>query len=292
MRDFSGDVFAVHHCLLEDIEALGEADTIYYMGCPECRKKTCDHGLTPVPVFLANILFMTFDQKVQAKGIGSVIESLLEIPAEHCVPDAHGIQEKLENALQVARGRPYNVKFIISQFAQANKNVLELVDVKQTVELLPSSPLTHFPNTTLKLVPCEVQGCPPCTMKDMKLENGLKLIFGKPVNTVQLLVTICDSGSERGCLKQDGELVRITRQAMCALSGVNLSLHRTDELAKSAKYCKWNKGDVVYVIGRVMTFDANEKVWQISMTADRQIALATKNKCRENVITYSDTIVL
>ena len=118
MRDFSGEVFTVPHCLLEDIEPLGEADTLYYMGCPTCKKKRCEHGEVMVPVYLANMLFMTFDHKVQAKAIGHVVEDVLGIRADDCVPDADGLQEKLENALEVARSRPYNCKFIIGQYAQ------------------------------------------------------------------------------------------------------------------------------------------------------------------------------
>ena len=223
-----------------------------------------------VPMYLANTLFMTFDHMVQAKAIGNVIQDLLGIGADECVPDADGVQDKLDNALEVARSRPYNCKFIIGQYAQAGKNVLELVHIKQSVELSPTSPLTHFPSTMLKLVPNDLQGCPPCSMKDVKLANELKVVFDKPVNTIQLLVTICDSGEERGCMIRDGELVRVTRKALCALSGVTVALHRTGELANTAKYCKWNKGDVIYVIGRILAYEPKDDVWRISMTAERQ----------------------
>ena len=259
MRDFSGEVFTVFHCLLEDIEPLGEADAIYYMGCPTCKKKTLQDGQEPVPVYLANMLFMTFDHKIQAKAIGNVIGDVLGIGADECVPDADGLPENLENALEVARSRPYNCKFIIGQYAQANKNVFELVHVKGTVESSPTSALTHFPSTMLKLVPNDVQGCPPCSLKDVKLANDLKVVSERPVTTIQLLVIICDTGEERGCMRRDNDLVRVTRKAMCALSGVNVALHRTGELANTTKYCKWNKGDVVYVIGRIMAFAQDEQ---------------------------------
>ena len=272
MRDFSGDVLTVFHCLVEDIEPLGEADTIYYMGCPTCKKKACDHGQSPVPLYLANVLFMTFDHKVQAKAIGSVVEVLLGISPEKCVPDADGLNEELDDALEVARSRPFNCKFIIGQYEKGHKNTLEVVHVKETVELSPKSPLTHIPSTMLKLVPSDLQGCPPCSLTDVTLENELKIVFGKPVSTIQLLVVICDTGSERGCMMKDGDLVRISRKAVCALSGVNVALQKTGELAKTSKYCKWNKGDVVYVIGRIMSYETDEKMWRISMTADRLVA--------------------
>ena len=269
MRDFSGEVFTVFHCLLEDLEPLGESETVYYMDCPTCKKKTCEHGEDPVPIYLANMLLMTFDHKVQAKAIGNVVEDLLQIPARDCVPDGDGVQEKLENALANARSSPFNCKFIIGQYQQGGKNVLEVVHVKQTVQLHPTTPLTHFPSTTLKLVPNDLQGCPPCSMKDLTFANELNMLFDKPVNAIQLLVVICDSGEERGCMMRDGELVRVTRKALCALSGVNIALHRTGELANTTKYCKWNKGDVIYVVGRIKDFDAKENIWRIAMTAEK-----------------------
>ena len=108
-------------------------------------------------------------------------------------------------------------------------------------------------------------------MKDVKLANDLKIVFDKPVNAIQLLVIICDAGGERGCMRRDNDLVRVTRKAMCALSGVNVALHRTGELANTAKYCKWKKGDVIYVIGRILAYEPKDNVWRISMTAERHI---------------------
>ena len=51
-RDFSGEVFEVFHCLVEDLEALPDADDIFYDGCPICKKKrgpesTCTHQEKP-----------------------------------------------------------------------------------------------------------------------------------------------------------------------------------------------------------------------------------------------------
>ena len=269
MRDFSGEVFTVFHCLLEDIEPLGEAETIYYWGCPTCKKKTCEHGETSVPIYLGNMLLMTFDHKVQAKAIGNVIEDILGITAHECAVVENGVHETLENALATARSWPLNCKFTIGQYVQGGKNVLELVHAKHTVQLNPTTPLTYIPSTALKLVPSDLQGCPPCCMSDLKLQNELKMLFDKPVNAVQLLVVICDTGEERGCMRKDGELVRVTRKALCALSGVNVALHRTGELASIAKYSKWNKGDVIYVIGRIKDFDGKENTWGIAMTAER-----------------------
>ena len=38
-RDFAGEVYEVYHCLVEDIEPPGDAESIFYMGCPVCTKK-------------------------------------------------------------------------------------------------------------------------------------------------------------------------------------------------------------------------------------------------------------
>ena len=38
-RDFAGEVYEVYHCLVEDIEPMVDADGIFYMGCPDCKKK-------------------------------------------------------------------------------------------------------------------------------------------------------------------------------------------------------------------------------------------------------------
>ena len=269
MRDFSGEVFTVFHCLLEDIEPLGVAENIYYMGCPTCKKKMCEHKEMHIPLFLANLLLMTFDHKVQAKGIGNAIQSILQIPASDCEPDADGHHDKLHAALEVARGQPYNCKFIIGQYVQGSKNVLELVDAKPTIEVTLGSTYAHFPSSMMKLVDSEIKGTPPCCMKDLKMENDLKILFDKPVNAIQVLVTITDSGEERGCMSRDGDLVRISRKAVCALSGTPVILHRTGELLSTSKYCKWNKGDVVYVIGRAMGVEDN--VWRIAMCGDRHV---------------------
>ena len=39
-RDFTGKVFEVFHCLVEDLEPLPDAEDIFYQGCPICKKET------------------------------------------------------------------------------------------------------------------------------------------------------------------------------------------------------------------------------------------------------------
>ena len=38
-QDFSGEVFEVFHCLVEDLEPLPETEDIFYEGCPICKKE-------------------------------------------------------------------------------------------------------------------------------------------------------------------------------------------------------------------------------------------------------------
>ena len=269
MRDFTGDVYTIWHCLVEDMEPLGEAEEIYYMGCPTCKKKMCEHQEPHVPLFLANLLVMTFDCKVQAKAIGSVVENILKIPATDCEPDNDGNHDKLNAALDIARTTPFNCKFIIAKNPQAGKNALEVVDVTMTVKSSIDCTVANMPSTMMKLVESDIKGTPPCAIKDVTIEKDLKILYKRAINTVQLLVTITDSGEERGCMKKDEDLVRITRKGRCILSGEPLLLNRTGELTEMSRFCKWNAGDAVYVIGRILGFDEKEKAHRIAMTADR-----------------------
>ena len=41
-RDFAGEVYVVYHCLVEDIEPMVDAEGIFYMGCPECKKNSAN----------------------------------------------------------------------------------------------------------------------------------------------------------------------------------------------------------------------------------------------------------
>ena len=270
MRDFVGEVFTVWHCLVEDVEPLGESEEIYYMGCPTCKKKMCDHKEDKIPLYLANVLLMTFDCKVQAKAIGNVIEEILKIPAGACEPNKEGCRPRLETALNNARATPMNCKFIIGAYREAAKNVLELVQVKHTVDKYSNTVIANMPSSMMKLVDTDIKGAVPCSIGNVRIQKNLKILFDKPVNTVQMLVAITDTGEEHGCMTRDEEHVRISRKGVCLLSKEKQTviLQRTGELASMSRFCRWNSGDVVYVIGRIISFDGDQQAYRIAMTAD------------------------
>ena len=119
-RDFSGEVFQVFHCLVEDLEALPDADDIFYEGCPICKKKrgpesTCTHQEPPVRVFLAHCSLVTFEGRAQGRVIGQVLQDMLRVSADDCAPDGDGYSNTLATALDTLRGTPYNMKFSIGK---------------------------------------------------------------------------------------------------------------------------------------------------------------------------------
>ena len=38
VRDLTEEIYEVFHCLIEDVVPLPDADSIYYMCCPTCKK--------------------------------------------------------------------------------------------------------------------------------------------------------------------------------------------------------------------------------------------------------------
>ena len=41
VRDLAEEIYEVFHCLIEDVVPLPDADRIYYMCCPTCKKAVC-----------------------------------------------------------------------------------------------------------------------------------------------------------------------------------------------------------------------------------------------------------
>ena len=273
VRDFPDDLFECGHCLLDDIQAMNDSDPIVYMGCPKCKKKQCDHKEKLVPFFLANVLLTTFDARVKAKAIGEPIQQILGIPSEDCVPNDKGECDKLEIALAHARSQPYDCKFIVGKYSGGSKNVVELVSVRPTIDLTKLPPQIQFPEIPMRMVASDSQGTPPCAINAVERRaHELKLLYHKPINTIQLLVTICDVGNEDYVFAPDEQLVRITRHAMCALSSGKVALHRTCTVQVASKYAKWNMGDVIYIIGRIMNFDTVKNIWHIALTAEHLLS--------------------
>ena len=79
-------------------------------------------------------------------------------------------------------------------------------------------------------------------------------MFERTVSTLQVLVSITDSGDEHGAMSRDGDLARLKRDAVCCLSGAPVVLHRTGDLASMSKYLRWNKGDVVVAVVRIVDY--------------------------------------
>ena len=110
-RDLSGVVYEVFHCVVDDIEPVSSMGGLFYMGCPQCKKKMavprpCEHTDAAIPIFLGNVTLVTLEHQSQAKVIGDVMESLLQVPASDCIPDGIGYAPKLESALDNLRSTP------------------------------------------------------------------------------------------------------------------------------------------------------------------------------------------
>ena len=270
-RDLSDQVYEVFHCIVEDVEPVPESEHIFYMGCPVCKKKVteprqCTHQEEAVPHYLAVCNIATLEHNAQAKAIGSVIATLLGVPASDCVPDAQGYSKALEGALDVLRGTPFNMRFVIGSLPNGNKHVLELVHATPT--LVYPAGTAAFPVSGWRLVDGEISGVPPCGVDALQLEGGFKLLHGKPVASVQVFVSIADTGDEDGALSRDKDLVRLKRAALCCLTGTPVTLVRTGELAGMNKYIRWNKGDLVFLVVRIL--DKVEGVWNFAIKGSKK----------------------
>ncbi len=154
-REFSGEVFEVFHCLVEDLEPLPDAEDMFYQGCPICTKKrgpesTCNHDNPPVPIFLAHCSLVTFEGRAQARAIGQVLEDMLGFSADNCAPDAESYSNILATALATLRGTPLNLKFIIGGLQNGTSNVLELVHASPTLDIATGQ--ATFPTKYWRLV--------------------------------------------------------------------------------------------------------------------------------------------
>ena len=125
-RDFSGEVFEVFHCLVEGLEALPDADDIFYDACPICKKKrgpesTCAHQEESIKCYLARCHIVTFEGRAQARAIGQVLHDMLGVSADDCVPEDDGYSNTLDTALDALRGKVRNLKFIIGKVPNGTK---------------------------------------------------------------------------------------------------------------------------------------------------------------------------
>ena len=272
-RDFAGEVYVVYHCLVEDIEPVFDADGIFYMGCPVCKKKQaippqCEHAQSPVPHYLGTCTIAAFEHRTQAKAIGNVLQTLLGIPAAACIGDGAGYSTALETALDTLRGTPYNIKFILGTTADGSKNVLELVHAIPTLDL--TTGMAAVPSSVWRLIDSEMSGIPPCHVASLQLKSGFYLLHDKPVTNLQVMVTLADTGEEHGAMEKDDTLVRVRRAAICSMSGAPVVVHRTGDLGCMSKYLRWNKGDVLFMVVRILHQDSG--VWHFAVKGSKRFA--------------------
>ena len=237
------------------------------MGCPVCQKKIteprqCAHQEEAVPHYLAVCNIATLEHHAQANVLGSVIATLLGVPAMDCVPDAQGYSKVIEGALGALRGTPFNMIFVIGYVPNGNNNVLELVHA--TPMLVYPAGTAAFPVSGWRLVGGEISGVPPCGVDALQLDSGFNILHGRPVASVQVFVSIADTGDEEGALTRDKDLVRLKRAALCCMTGTPVTLVRTGELAGMNKYIRWNKGCLVFLVVRIL--DKVEGVWNFAFT--------------------------
>ena len=261
VRDLGGVVYEVYHCLVEDVTPIGDVDELWYMGCSVCKKKSCDHTAEHVPVYLASASIMTLEHATEAKGIGEVVETLLEIPAQTCKDSTDTLLTKMD----VLRATPFNLRFVITKNQKGEKNALELVFAQKTYDakaaLVPSCPWS--------LVDTGIAGAPPCGLDQLRKEETWVTWLDSAQTALQLLVAITDTGDEVGVIQRDGDLTRVKRAAACCLSGQALVLHKTGDYPVMGKFLRLSQGDIVFAVVRYL--DSDPDSWSFTVKAFQKV---------------------
>ena len=270
-RDLGGVVYEVFHCIVDNVEPVSSMESLFYIGCPQCKKKiavprTCEHSDAGIPFFLGIVTLVTLEHQSQAKVIGDVMESLLQVPASDCIPDAQGYAPKLEAALDTLRSTPYNLKIIIAMTPDGDKNVLEIVHAVPTLNVQMG--VASFPSVSWRLVATDIEGIPPCALASVMRDDMHNMLFDRPVKSVQVFISITDGGDGHGAMSRDGDLVRLRRSAVCCLSGAKVVLHRTGNLESMSKYLRWDKGDFIFTVARIL--DYKDDTWHLAIKAARK----------------------
>ena len=194
------------------------------------------------------------------------MESLLHLPASDCIPDAEGFARELEAALDTLRSTPYNLKIIIAMTPGGDKNLLEIVHAVPTLDV--STGTGCFPSDPWRVVDTDIAGIPPCALASVLRDGVHNMLYDRPVKSMQVFISIKDTGEEHGAMSQDGDLVRLKRSAVCCLSGVNVVLHRTGHLGSMSKYLRWNKGDVIFTVARILEY--KDDTWHLAIKGARK----------------------
>ena len=254
-RELSG-LYVVHHVLVLGLAPLGSNEALYYEACETCKKKldpgaTCpDHPASGRnPWFLTNVTIADATTTATAKAIGKVVVDMIDAEASVAVPDSNDETPLLTHALDNARARPCNFKFVLARTQDGTKNLLEIVHATASIDLAGGTAAS--PQALVKTVPATVPGVVPTAVDQIQwISSDSMKVAGVCPTIVQVFAQICDTGNENYAIAQEGNVARIKRKAVCCLSGIDIFLLRTGRLVDMAGYLRLDKGDTLFVIAR------------------------------------------
>ena len=164
------------------------------------------------------------------------------------------------------------MKFILGATADGSKNVLELVHAVPTLDL--STGMAAVPASVWRLIDSEMSGIPPCHIASLQNQSGFYLWHDKPVTNLQVMVTIADTGEEHGAMEKYDTLVRVKRAAICCMSGARAVLHRTGDLSCMSKYLRWDQGNVLFMVVRIL--HQVNGVWHFAVKGSKKLPAQAK----------------
>ena len=260
-------IFEVEHCLVRSFDPLGGGDVVYYLGCPQCKKgmtENCPvHNNAPVPMFLGMFQISDVFAETSAKAIGDVCMQVLQIDAEGAVPNTEGITRRLDEAIEKAMVTPMVMRFTVTKYTDKQKNQIELVHAKPSIDLVSGS--THLTLSPMRLAPIMSPGIPPVLIQELTMKDGAIMYRDAPVGTVQVFITLCDQGTETGCLQQHGNLVRVTRSVMCCVQGTVAKIRRTGTLDDMVSWLRLADKDYLYAV--VTPIEKLGDTWHLAIVA-------------------------
>ena len=266
MRDIS-TIFEVEHCLVRGFEALGDRETAYYLGCPECKKGMTErcptHNIEPVPMFLGIFQIADLYSEISAKAIGDVCTQVLKIDAEGAVPDSEGHTPSLDEAVEKAMVTPLVCRFAVTKYADKQKNQIELVHAKIAIDLNTGD--SFLSTEPLRLTPTTTPGIPPVLVGGLQITDGTIVYQGAAVGTVQVFVVVYDKPTDKGCLRQDGDLCRLTRSVMCCVTGTKAKIRRTGAMAEMVAYMQLKQKAHLHAV--VTPLEQIDGVWHLALVA-------------------------
>ena len=89
--------------------------------------------------------------------------------------------------------------------------------------------------------------------------------MGSAVGSVQIFASVVDKGTEDACVRQDGNLVRVTRTIMCCVSGTNAKMRRTGTLNDMLPFMTLKEGTHLYAV--VTPLEQVDDVWYVLLGA-------------------------